>query len=305
MTTCSALARSLAEPTAGTAPHAVVWLAVEQPGPWGRKALTDSHLPDRLRAVLAEVDTIPGAKAVLVRRPGRHADVRAGDQPRRVVLAGMAGGRRWLREAVSHRQADIDALDLPASVRAAVAGEPPSWGRTTEDPIVLVCTNGRRDRCCAERGRPVALSLAQRHGDAVWESSHLGGHRFAPTTLVLPAGAVYGGLTAGQLDATAAALAAGTLPLDGLRGLSGLDPVQQVADHAVRAERGWLALDATRLDPAIPSDDGGWTVRVHGPGVVVHARVEQVEQPPRPESCGAEPVRRLDLRATLVDRPLG
>jgi hypothetical protein len=40
---CSALSRLLDEPLAGTAPVAKSWIMLEQPGPWGRKALSQSH----------------------------------------------------------------------------------------------------------------------------------------------------------------------------------------------------------------------------------------------------------------------
>ncbi|HEU5385864.1 MAG TPA: sucrase ferredoxin [Streptosporangiaceae bacterium] len=50
--------------------------------------------------------------------------------------------------------------------------------------MALVCTNGKRDRCCAVRGRPVAAAIADATGWDTWESSHLGGHRFAATALL-------------------------------------------------------------------------------------------------------------------------
>ncbi|OEV07469.1 sucrase ferredoxin, partial [Streptomyces nanshensis] len=47
MSTCATASRDLAEPLAGTAATARTWLLIEQPGPWGRKALTQSRLdPD-------------------------------------------------------------------------------------------------------------------------------------------------------------------------------------------------------------------------------------------------------------------
>ena len=46
-------------------------------------------------------------------------------------------------------------------------------------PVVVVCTHGRRDVCCAERGRPLAAATALEHPGAVWESTHVGGDRFA------------------------------------------------------------------------------------------------------------------------------
>ena len=58
-----------------------------------------------------------------------------------------------------------------------------------------MCTNARRDVCCAVRGRPVALEAAAARPGQVWECSHTGGHRFAPTAVVLPHGQTWARLT--------------------------------------------------------------------------------------------------------------
>jgi hypothetical protein len=83
------------------------------------------------------------------------------------------------------RPADLLGLDLAAAV--------PAWaGETGPQRVALVCTNGKRDRCCAVRGRPVAAAIADATGWDAWESSHLGGHRFAATALLLPSGEMFG-----------------------------------------------------------------------------------------------------------------
>ena len=54
-------------------------------------------------------------------------------------------------------------------------------GDEVAGPIVLVCAHGRRDACCARLGPPLFDALAPHcPPDALWQSSHLGGHRFAP-----------------------------------------------------------------------------------------------------------------------------
>ncbi len=54
------------------------------------------------------------------------------------------------------------------------------------DPLALVCTNGKRDRCCALLGRPLAAELASSGVEGVWEVTHLGGHRFSPPCSCCP-----------------------------------------------------------------------------------------------------------------------
>ena len=87
-TPCSTGSAAVGEQLAGSAPLAVAWVALEQNGPWGPKAFTDSHLdPDvgrKLEALAAEHQVRP----CLIRSPGRHADKpTAGEHPRRVLVA--------------------------------------------------------------------------------------------------------------------------------------------------------------------------------------------------------------------------
>lgn len=64
----------------------------------------------------------------------------------------------------------------------------------------LICTHGSHDKCCAKYGNPFFrqavftvedLSLSHVR---VWQSSHFGGHRFAPTMIDFPEARYYGRL---------------------------------------------------------------------------------------------------------------
>src|SRR5690606_17196781 len=98
-TSCSALSRRLAEPLPGTAPTATAWICLEQPGPGGRDALSQSHLDRAFGRELARRAKAVGIRAVLIRRPGPHADRRV-PEPRQVYLAGTRPGAVWLEEAL-------------------------------------------------------------------------------------------------------------------------------------------------------------------------------------------------------------
>jgi hypothetical protein len=81
-----------------------------------------------------------------------------------------------------------------AALITAAAADSPS---ELESPAVevLVCTHGTRDSCCGRRGAGLAAELAAagfRAGENLWRTSHMGGHRFAPTFMVLPQGTVWG-----------------------------------------------------------------------------------------------------------------
>jgi hypothetical protein len=210
---CSFASVEDAEPIIGTAPTDPEILLVECPGPWGREAVTDNRLPDAVRDHLGGLDL----KVLLLRRydgsagPGTH-----------VFRAGATEHGFDVRGALLDRPEDLLDLDL-ASLPAY------------EGPLWLVCTNGKRDRCCAELGRPIAGLLSQEWPDGTWETTHLGGHRFSATLLALPSG-----LTLGRLD-TSTALAAceavdrGEVPVELVRGRAGRPGAEQARELHVLA----------------------------------------------------------------------
>jgi hypothetical protein len=193
VSTCATVSRRDDEPVSATAPTATTWLLLEQPGPWGARALTASHLDPALGRALERAAEGTGVRVALIRRPGRHADCRAPSQ-RHVYAAHTVPGNVWLHSAMTADPEDLRGLDFAALGRgdhhtfdAVLRGRP-----HTGDPLALVCTNGKRDRCCALLGRPLAAELASSGVGGAWEVTHLGGHRFSPTLLVLPYGYAYG-----------------------------------------------------------------------------------------------------------------
>ncbi len=288
MSTCSTVSRDLDEPVAGTAATATTWLLLEQPGPWGAKALTSSHLDPALGRALEAAAKGTGVRIALIRRPGRHADCGTPAE-RQVYAAHTVPGRVWLHAATTHdphKLLDLDFTALGAgdhrSFDSVLQGRP-----HTGEPLALVCTNGKRDRCCALLGRPLAAELAASGVGGVWEVTHLGGHRFSPTLLVLPYGYAYGRAEAHSVKEVLHGVGEGRIVVDGCRGNSAWERPGQAAELAVRMAAGEYAAQAltvVRTDGAAPR----WEVTVaHADGRRWRVVVTQgASLPPRPESCG-------------------
>jgi len=243
---CSIASAEVGEPVVGSAPRARAWLVLEQPGPYGFSATTDSHLPEAVRASLGSLPKDSGTTVLLARAVGQHAD----------VPGSVAGSRRfWFAHvvpgAVSMRTVVLgdDQLlrpDLVVVVTSAAQGHLPGWGHESDELLLLVCTNARRDVCCALEGRPLAAALAADPTTApyVLETSHLGGHRFAPTALLLPTGHAFGRLDAGAARSVLDAAARGELAaLDHHRGRTSHPQPLQVAEDAVRLAAGVTGID--------------------------------------------------------------
>lgn len=331
--TCSASSARLGEPLAGTGPVAAAWLAIEQPGPWGGRALTESHLDRDLGRELNRRADGAGVRIALIRRPGRHAlahlDPATGPapaaepesdpdaasdsesdseyapgQPRQVLLANTIPGRTALRSMTITDPQELLDLDL-----AALAAGDWIGGTPQENPVLLVCTNGKRDQCCAMLGRALAHDLAVTqlgdHSDGidVWESDHLGGHRFAPTAVILPTGYAYGRLDPTTGTAAIQAAQAGLMATGQCRGRSTWGRRGQTAELALREELQEFAADAVLVTGETRTGEVLWTVDLTVNSVAYRASVTEREaHDPRAESCGKAFGTPLELTVTALEK---
>lgn len=281
MTSCSDGFATARIPAHGTAPDAAFWVALEQPGPWGAKAFTQSRLDPELGALLERTVALAGGRLLLVRSPLSHPD---GDGPRRVLVGGGPAAAPWLASAKLDDAAELGTW-LEQWGDLATATGPPAPLEVCE-PMLLVCTNGKRDVCCAVQGAPLARKLAERFDGRVWEATHLGGHRFASTALALPTRQM---LAFVDEQLAVRALDGELLALDDQhdRGRTDLPRPARVADCWLRSETGETdpaAIGYRVADDVVTAthrDGRSWTLRVS------QRSSDELELP---ESCGKSPV---------------
>ena len=263
---CSLASRLHHEPLGGTASTVRAFLLVEHDGPWGIDALRDCRLPPEVCTALRRRSAATGVRTLLIRRPVRR---RRTDQAVQVFAAWAEPGRSWLEGATLPDVASVLDLDLSALSAGRTTGLP-----VVEHPVFAVCTHGRHDACCAERGRPTMQALALSRPVESWEVSHIGGDRFAANLLVLPDGLYYGRVEPEDAEPLAAGHLAGRLDLDRFRGRSGFPFPAQAAEIALRRQLDETAVDAVRL---LGSSVDGTLVRVRleagGREYVVDVRV--------------------------------
>jgi hypothetical protein len=296
-TGCAAICRRLDEPLIGTAPAtAAGWLLIEHPGPWPAYGL-----PRDVPAAVARFARLAlghGVRTQLIRRPDRTG--RQVELPT-VLVAGGPAGRRWLERR------DLDDPGAFGGLDPAAFAEPaaPGFGSPVEAAL-LVCTHGRREVCCAKYGRPVAQALAARFAPLVWETTHVGGDRFAANLVVLPSGGYYGRLDPAEAVDVAQAALLGRIDLDRFRGTAGLPEAAQAAECLLRRALGAAESEAVRFlgeagheeanhcgGPAIrqpPTDTHTHTYAarfvVSGSGVRVVKLERREAANPRLTSCG-------------------
>lgn len=272
---CSDASEGRGEDVVATASQVRAWLLVEVHGAWGLDAIEESelgpHVPDGWKAGLKA----RGIRPICIRPPIR------GDVPEHprvffVVAArpGHTAGAIWARTVPTLAAVQYLTDDL------RIDQDPHGWERHPER-IVLVCTNGKHDQCCANRGRPVVRHLRDtRWGGQVWECSHIGGDRFAANVVVLPDSLYFGRMQPTDAEALLDAHAEGQVALEWFRGRSTLRYVEQAVEQAVRRRFDVRGVDDVVISP-LPDADRV-RAQVSGVGtfdVVVQRTVGHSEEP--------------------------
>ncbi|WP_435104419.1 sucrase ferredoxin [Arhodomonas sp. AD133] len=242
------------DPLAGTGAHLERNLLVSWPrAKWLRSMRKARDMPDGIAEAL---DTIAaaGRRVNLIHRRDRPDDMH------RVVLMPECRAFELPREA------------LAGFLHALASGtDLKSWPATrVQWPMLLCCTHGRKDKCCAKFGYAAYSAFAEavrRHdlGFDVWESTHLGGCRLAAGAVLLPRLRKYGRIAPADVLPLLRAEAAGRPYLPCYRGDSRLPPPAQCAEVAALQ---WLQARGHTGDVSVepPDDDvtdDALRIRVH------------------------------------------
>lgn len=277
---CSDGARERGDTMVGTAPPARRWFLVEQNGDWGRSAWEGLDCYDRAKEELRSRLESAGARLMLIRRPGARPE--PGHPTRRFCLVDTDRPRPLLW-GTAHSDGDlvraVESFGTWPDAEATVpqAGEP---------GIVMVCTHGLKDVCCAIRGRPVAAALAEEWPEAVWECTHTGGDRFAANVVLLPDGAIYGGSDPASATADLRAHLAGAVDPTRLRGRCGLTPPAQAAVAASMRELGPMGWGEVVVTGQSGSEEA-WQVDLVVRGEPVQVTGHTVTTEPHQLTCRA------------------
>jgi len=236
---CADVSDSASEELAATASRVDRWLLVEYRGLWDRDVLGGSLLSQPLKDHLREQLTRLGhSRLLFVKRPDRRA------HKRRTLYIGSCrpGEERFYALEFDHHD-DLLGYDF-----AAALGGEEAPGVPVDHPLFVVCTHGKRDRCCAKYGRPLYDLLRQKvDPEWVWQSTHVGGDRFAGNVVVLPEGLFYGRVGPDDLDPLVDDYLDGRLNLEHYRGRSAYTFAVQAAEHEVREETGLMGIDDVEL----------------------------------------------------------
>jgi hypothetical protein len=231
---------------------------VEWPLPWPHDLSEVPELAPLVSALAGTGIRLQGLVATVPHGPERHAILYHRPPP------ASEGFTQFQRREVTAALGDLVTSALELLEGRGSPADDASSGPTD----ILICGHGRRDRCCGALGTSLALELAAGEigGDStrLWRTSHTGGHRFAPTMIVLPEATVWAFADADMVDRIVRR--EGTLDdlVPRYRGCSGLaSPRFQALERAVLAEAGWSLLSSLRRGSELP--DGSVSLTVEGP----------------------------------------
>jgi len=250
---CSVVSKAKGEDLIGSAISADQWLLIETPRPWGENPWEKQ--PD-FASALAVLDCVkPGMALWDSLRVQAIAPDKQYSQP------GYAHVFYYQRSGPQFSNYEKQAYYLPIEALAPLieallfqpanlASFAPHQRRSNHLREILVCTHTQVDLACGRFGMPLYKELKRDYANTqtlrVWQTSHFGGHRFAPTLIDFPSGRFWGHLEPQHLEA----LVHQRGDLDALqpcyRGWSGFSRWEQMAEREVWKQEGWHWLECDR-----------------------------------------------------------
>ena len=247
----------------GSAGQVEVWLLLEYQHTWKAKAVQDNDLAAAMQAWLDR--TVAAIEAT--GRKARPQFIRRPETSGAEITLFVAQDGRLLRHR-SQGYRGIAELDLDKAAFDSF--------EEVDEQQYFVCTNGQRDLCCARYGLPTYARLRELVGERVWQTTHVGGHRFAPNVLALPQGALYGRVFPDAVEGFVQTVESGELAVPHLRGRSAYPPPAQVAETRIEGDG---ELKAVEGDQVVFETAGGRRV----------VQVRQADTPYRVvASCGKD-----------------
>lgn len=249
---CCMISRRREEPMIGSVKATETWLLLQYEGALGAQALEESDIPQGVKAHLhAATESLPGVRALLIKSQVAGLDGK--------ITFILASGREVDPYYVKYELEDYDdllALDLPDLIERGLQ----PVGEMADEPFYLVCTNGRRDPCCAQSGIPVFNTLQELAPGQVWECSHVGGHRFAANVLAFPHGIFYGRVNPDEAGDLLSSGENGDLLIERYRGRACFEKPVQAAEARLREKTGVLGLEDYLLDGVELLAEDSWNV---------------------------------------------
>ncbi|UKO96916.1 sucrase ferredoxin [Nostoc sp. UHCC 0870] len=176
----------------GTAINRQYYILIEVPPPWTSQPLDSKNIPSKLQDLQSDIDEAACyIRLVFIYNPNYYQtgrtrliiyyqteEIYSGYNKKEYILSDINDAVPIIQKCIKNENLESEDTNIQ-----------------TRD--FLVCTHGSHDKCCAKYGNPFYRQALATVEDLslshvrVWQSSHFGGHRFAPTMIELPEGRYY------------------------------------------------------------------------------------------------------------------
>ncbi len=232
---CSELSLDAKEEIFATTPRVDVWFLMEYRGGWTDKTFLDSKIPEGVKKrINLHLETIPNSRLQLIKRHDNPGDVL------KFYVAKSDELEPKLFEFDFRSYEELLGLDFNEILEGN--------SNLSEELLFLVCTNGAYDKCCGKYGAPVYLEAVKNEKNfMIWQTTHLGGHRFAANVLILPYGIYYGRVRSMDVEELMMDSINCSINLEHYRGRSCYSKDVQAADYFLRTKTGIKEISALRF----------------------------------------------------------
>jgi hypothetical protein len=225
------------------------WLLLEYAQPWGARAFRESALPEAVKTHLSGVlKSVPRSRVLFIKQTKKVE---------RPLSLFVARSRESSSSILKYEFSEYEEL-LDLDLASALAGGSPDGATPWEDPLFLVCTHGKRDKCCAKFGIPIYKTIGTVvQESSVWQCSHVGGDRFAANVVCFPDGIFYGHVTEENAALIIKEYCERRIVLTNFRGRACYSFPVQAAEFFARRETGFLNigdLKFLKYDPLKPNE---------------------------------------------------
>ena len=194
---CADSSRQAEEDIIGSGTNYQTYVLVECRPPWAEEAFDTKYVPQNLKNLVAEMKETKLPVRFLLINSGK---LKSTNYTKVLIYEKQ---KEWLSNGYKRKEFDVEDIEQVAPiVKQYLNGEAPDYESEESDTSqlrdILVCTHGKHDKCCAKYGNPfyfqavATITHLNLSNVRIWQASHFGGHRFAPTAIDFPDGRYYG-----------------------------------------------------------------------------------------------------------------
>lgn len=236
---CSQASRLAGEACFGTSVNADIWLLIEVPEAWGPKAVAQSSMPQSVKQHLASLSQISKRIRIqLIKQEPREK------WPHQVFI----GFTNEIAQRVINFKINSYEELLKLNAVSLIEGRLDLEYHEIHLPLYIVCTHGRHDKCCAKFGYATYKYMHSIAPGNVWQTSHMGGDRFASNVMSFPTGVYYGHVDESAANGIIEAESSHEIYLENYRGRTCYGKYAQVAEYFIRRESGIRAAGELRRE---------------------------------------------------------